>query len=312
MKNIFVNIVPIFVVILSIPVSQVFAQADVLQWKFQKGDHFDVTLVQTSKAETKVDSRETSIDNSTTIVMAWNVTDVADGGAATIEQSIVSIELAVANPAIPAQAVKFDTSATADIVDEYSKSSKTLLKQIKPLIGLKFNVVMLPTGEIKSIELPPETATAINQLPETVRLRSLFSAKGIKEILGASAIILPTKSLDQGDSWTDEKEVATAFGKFNRNRTYSLVGKKTVDGDELAEIRIDAAMVPVSEAAAPGSALQGKLVSFSGSGNLYVDIENGFMKTSSFSNKLKTERPYREKQIETVVTNTIKMTLTKK
>ncbi|MDG1872593.1 MAG: DUF6263 family protein [Mariniblastus sp.] len=310
MKNITFG--PIVVAILFLSLSQAPAQTEALQWKLEKDDRFKATLVQTSQAKTKVNSRETSIDNSTTLVMDWKVIGRGNDGTATIEQSIVSIKLAVANPAIPAQAVKFDSAAKDDVVGNYSKSSKILLRQIKPLIGLKFIVEMLPTGEIQNVVLPPETATAINQLPETVRLRKLFSKQGINEILGDSSIVFPTQGLSPDESWTVNKQVDTPFGKFTHRRIYTLGEPKTIEKNKSTTINITAAMIANPEATSLDSTLQGKLVSFAGSGELSFDIDGGFLKTSSFSNQLKTERPYREKNIETIVNNTLQLNVTKK
>ena len=59
------------------------------------------------------------------------------------------------------------------------------------------------------------------------------------------------------------------------------------------------------------SSLDSKLISFTGSGMLLVDVDGGYLKSSSFENELKSERPYREKTIETAVKNQIRMTINK-
>jgi len=237
-------------------------------WKLAAGDQFQVRLNQTSSADTKVGSRQTLIENATTLEMGWND----------------------------------------------SKPSKALLKQIKPLIGLKFNVMMAESGEIKEVTLPPASAEIINQLPDTVRLRQLFSPQGLTEILGASAILFPEKAIESGGSWSDDKPVTTPLGAFTRKRIYTLVGKKTVDGKELTEIQMEPTLVPKQAAEkeeSVQSSLEAKLISFSGSGTLLVDAENGYLKSSSFENELKSERPYREKTIQTAVKNQILMTINK-
>ena len=287
-------------------------QSEVLKWKLKKGDQFEVQLDQAFSSFTKIDSRETKVDNSTTIGISWDVTAVNADGEATVSQAIESIKLAVSNPAVPSQALKFDTAADENVADEYSKSSKAMLKEIKPLIGLKFDVVMAATGEIKSVLLPKATADVVDQLPGTVRLRSLFSETGLKDVLGASAIVLPTDPLEKGGSWTEEKDVETAFGKFVRSRTYSLVGPRNVDGVELMEIQIDPAMTAKNALEQKGDSLRGKMVSYSGSGTLLLDAAGGYFRSSAFKNELKTEKPYREKTIKTTVTTEVGMTVTKK
>ena len=290
------------------------AQSQATSWKFAVGDRFKVSLNQNSSANTKVESRKTLIETVTDLEMSWDVVKVTTE-TATIEQTILGISLAVSNPAVPIQAIAFDTSASQDEAKEYSKSSKTLLKQIKPLVGLKFNVTMALNGEIKEVALPPASAEVINQLPDTVRLRQLFSPKGLNAMLGASAIVFPDKPIDAGSSWTEEKSVTTPLGEFARKRIYTVVGKKTVDGQELTEIRMEPKLEAKEQAVAESepvkSSLHPKLISFSGSGILMVDNQGGYLKSSSFENELKSERPYREKTIETTVKNQIRMTISK-
>ena len=291
-----------------------FSQSEPLKWDLKKDQQFDVALVQNSKSVTKVDARQTTVENSTSIQFIWNILKVNGTGEATIEQSIAGIKLSVSNPAIPAQAVKFDTAASDEEAKSYSKGSKTLLKQIKPLIGLKFNVVLAPSGEIKSVELPKATSNALEQLPGSVNLRKLFSPSEIKTLLGSAAIVLPDSALKDGDSWSDEKKVQTAFGDFTRKRTYKFTGEKTDSGTTFAQFEVVPEMIPISTETddESGSSLKGKLISMTGSGKLMFDVKGGYLQSSFFENSLSTERPYREKNIQTVVTNEIQMNVTKK
>lgn len=297
--------------------SELSAQSKPLKWKLAAGDRFEVTLNQTSSADSRIDSRKTLIENATTLKMNWDVQSVVKG-TATIAQSFQGISLNVSNPAIPSQAVAFDTAATDPEVKEFSKPSKAMLKQIKPLIGLKFIVTMAASGEIKEVTLPPATADVINQLPDTVRIRQLFSPQGLSEILGASAIVFPGKPVESGESWTDKKPVTTPLGEFSRDRNYTVVGKASDAGDDVVEISMEPSMTPQQPAAGETdeeksveSSLDSKLISFSGSGKLLFDTNEGYLKSSEFENELKSERPYREKTIETVVKNQIRMTISK-
>lgn len=286
-------------------------QSQQLKWNLETGDQFEVRLVQTSNARTSVDSRDTMTDNSTTIVIDWKVTDVAENGDATIEQSLKSIKLSVGNPAVPSQAIAYDTSSPQA---EISKSSKKLMNQVMPLLGLRFNMVMSPLGEIKSVSLPTETKDVINQLPATMKLRALFSEKGQKEILGDSVIALPSEGISAGEKWTDVDLTSTAFGDFNRKLVYTFVGNQQVDGQDFAEFKLDASMEPMKnddESTAHGASLKGSLIAYSGTGTLMFDLAGGYFSSSKIANRVDTERPYREKTIKTVVTSVIEMTVKK-
>lgn len=306
-----------FCICVLISASNAFGQTSDLKWKLEKGDQFAVVLVQSSKSETKVDARETTVVSETTIAMNWEVTAVNSEGDATIEQSLDSVKLSVTGftrkkkggAASPLMSIKFDTAATDDITNE----SKKLMNQILPLIGLKFNVEMSPLGEIKNVTIPDAVAQQLNKMPDTQKLRALFSKKGLKEMMGAAAIVLP-EELTPGQTWTNESKTSTALGSFVRTRTYTFVGVRTVDGTEVAEFSVAVALEPIndSETKTASSSLDSKLIEFEGSGNLRLDTAGGFFKTSKIENRAHSKKPYREKTIDTVVSNQIEMTVTKK
>ena len=160
------------------------AQSDSPKWKLNEGDQFAVVLNQTSNSLTKVDSREITVDNSTILEMDWVVTDVNDEGDATIEQSLTRVKLSVngfarikkGERASPLKDIGFDTAAPNDV----TKDSKTLLKQIQPLIGLKFTVLMAPNGEIKDVSVSKAVSNQLDKMPEARNLKRLFSDKRLE------------------------------------------------------------------------------------------------------------------------------------
>lgn len=290
------------------------AQTETLQWKLAPGNRFEVTLAQTTNATTSIDSREKTNNGSTTIIMDWNVIEIAENGDATIEQSLSAIRLTTGNPALPAQAVSYDTSSDQKI----SKLSKKLMGQVTPLIGMKFLVVMSPQGEIKEVILPEESTELLNRLPDTMQLRRLFSESGLKELQGASSIVLPNRHLDEGDSWSVEQPTPTSFGTYNRKRTYTLVGERTIEGRRIAEFSLATTMEPLPETTSAkttvseSGTLQGEMTMSEGSGTLLMDIEDGYFFSSVIKNEARTEKLYREKTINTTVTNEVTMTVSKK
>ena len=173
---------------------------------------------------------------------------------------------------------------------------------------------MTPLGDIKDIVIPEATMDQLNQLPETFKLRALFSKQGMSDILGASAIVLPDEQLSKGQSWSDEAETSTTFGVFNRKRNYTFVGINQKEGREVAEFSLVATLEPVVDDSETqkGDSLKGQLVEFSGDGKLFLDVEGGFFSSSSIRNEARSEKPYREKKIQTVVANQMKMTVVKK
>ncbi len=290
-----------------------FAQTDAPQWKLKEGDQFAVTLNQTSNSITNVDAREITVENSTIIEMDWAVTKVSSAGDATIEQALTRVKLSVngfarvkkGERATPLKDIAFDTANP----DDATRDSKKLLKQIQPLLGLKFSVVMGANGEIKDVSVSKNASAQLDKMPEARNLQRLFSDEGWKELLGASAIVLPD-DLATGKEWTDESNITSPLGQLNRRRTYTYRGPSD-DVKSVGKFELTVDLVPV-ESEATADVLKSKLIEFSGSGELLMDLDGGFLKSSTVKNKTTSEKPYREKMISTTISNEIETTIEKK
>lgn len=295
--------------------SPIRGQSNEVCWKLKTNDQFIIQFDQTSKSDTTVDSRETTVQIKTKIVMTWNVSNVNSDGDATIQQTITAINLLVngftrkkkGETGSPLLEVTVDTS-TPELT---SKQGRKLLKQLQPLLNLPIAVEMSSTGEIKDVEIPPDVAQLLNELPNTQNLRRLFSPEGLKEMMGASSVILP-QPLDVGQTWTIQSVSDTAMGAMEQTETYTYVKNNDGEQGKIAEFNVTTELKSLDSTSIPqGSSLQGKLLSFRGSGTLLMDIENGYFSSSKLQNIVSTEKPYREKSIKTTVSNEIEMNMEK-
>ncbi len=282
-------------------------------WKLKTNDQFVIKFNQTSKSDTTVDSRETNVESKTEIEMIWNVSKIDSKGNATIQQSITGINLIVngftrkkkGEAGSPLLEVVVNTSDPG----KTSKQGKKLLKQIQPLLNLPIDVVMASTGEILDVKTSTDVAKLLNELPNTQNLRQLFSAAGLKEMMGASSVILP-QPLAVGQTWKRQSTTETAMGAMEQTETYTYLKNSDGEQGQVAEFSVLTELKPLdSTSKQQGSSLQGKLLSFSGSGTLLMDLENGFFSNSKIQNTVSTEKPYREKMIKTTVSNKIEMNM---
>ncbi|MEM9943020.1 MAG: hypothetical protein AAF939_15765 [Planctomycetota bacterium] len=285
------------------------------RWNLEQGEEFEVTLFQTTNSKTRVESRETVLNSSNTIVMNWTVAEVVDG-VYKLEQELRQIQLQVGDPAVPNQAVEYDTGLAEQKV---SKVSRKLRKQILPLIGLKFNVSMTDLGEITDVELPDETAEVINQLPGTLAIRKLFSETGLRQVLGSASIVLPSEELQPGEKWESRQELNLAFGDFVRIREFEYKGERKIDDNRFAEFkltsRIENKDADAGKDAGSGgvkkSIPSGTLKSFQGSGKMMLGLDSGYFVSSSVETQVDTESPYREKTILTELISRVEISIKK-
>lgn len=273
-------------------------------WKLQKDDAFDVTLMQSTKITSQVDQRVKDVDNQLTLNMTWNVKSVSDAGNATIEMTIVSVQMTMESmPNAVGKSIEIDTASEAKL----KGASAELLKQLNPLMGSVVEFEMSPRGEITNVVVPEATFESLRKAPGSMKLRSLLSSEGIDDLFGQSVVVLP-EDLKLNQPWSITNQLKTGFGEFERTHTCTWTGNRKVGDTQLAEIELTTSVEPIETSAK----VEAKLTSFSGGGNLVFDMNQGYFVSSKSTNEMNTEKPYREKQITTKVSTVVEMQIDKK
>jgi hypothetical protein len=281
-------------------------QAQPLRWKFAPGDSFDVTFVQTSEITSQVDQRLKNVNSVLTVGMAWNVTVVGDDGNATIDQQITGVKLSLSSlPTGVGMSVDIDTASA----EKPTKGiNADLLKQLEPLIGASYQVVMSPRGEIVEVTVPETTLEILRKVPGSLRLRSLMSKTGLKDLFGQSIVVLPEAAPVAGEPWTTTADIDTEVGNFTRQHAYTWIENRTDNGKTLAEIKLKTTLQP-RETEYKSDV---NFIRFDGSGTLFMNVDDGYFQSSTTTNEMKTEKPYREKVIASTVKTTVEMQIRKK
>ncbi len=278
-----------------------------LRWDLQKGQSLVIKLTQSTEIVSTVEKRTKNIANSMTLNMIWAVDSVDKKKQISILQTIESVQLDLNDPARGvAGQVQIDTRGSDN--DELLKKKNLksqLLQQVMPLIGLELNIIMSPRGEIVDVVVPPKTLEALRKLPGSMRLRQLLTHQGLKDIWGQSAMMLPENELAVGDEWNSKNEIMLPMGKFARTNTYKL----TNSNESQAEIELNTSIELIEPVKIKEGETQVKLVSFNGSGAIQWNAKEGFLSSSKVSNTIKTDRPYREKNVVTSATSTIELSI---
>jgi hypothetical protein len=270
-----------------------------LRWNLSVGDRLGVILNQHKVSTTRVDKREVRIDSSTTIHQGWEVVAIDESGNFEIQQSIEAIKVRVANPEFPSQSLAFDTTSET----WPSKESANILKQVLPLIGLQFKVTMSPRGEIKAVTSSEETTTQLQELPGSLDLQSLFTEKGLKEMLGGTVLVFPAQSSKEGDRWETKNIVVNPLGVFERVTQHQYAKTEKVNDAQIAVVELASTI----EAKKLVDEKEGKLNSYEESGELRFDLVNGFVRSAKTHSLTEVETWYGETGLVTTVdsTNTV-------
>ena len=287
--------------------------AQEVRWKFSAGDEFEVTQRQTTDMVTVVEKRESKVGASVRLVGDWKVTEV-DNGTAVIEQKITAIQVDIDKPADPTKSVAIDTNSKT----KPAKSSRELLEQVQPLVGMVFELKVNDRGEILSIEVPDETQQLLDAIPTDSWLKALLDPGKLEGQIQSTSLPLPEatlqkdQSVEVGPMTGPSTIMASPLGK--RKMTY--MGQKNIDGAELDIFLLSTVEnFDAVKAVPPGetsSASQPDIAAFEWDGELRFDRDAGHCVDCQQRTTISTSRSYREMEMSTKVVVDSMFTLERK
>lgn len=193
-----------------------------LRWKFKSGDEYHYRMVQDTQIRMIAATKTAKTTIAQTIDMTWKVVAVDPSGVATVTQTIDRMRLKGETP---------DGLLEAD--SQGNKMSPalepTMGPMFKALIGGQFKLKMTPSGRIQDVEVP---AGAVEAVQNKAGVGEMISAESLKEMTTQSTIPLPEKTVEPGDSWTDEKKLAGVNVLMN----YRYDGPMDHDGQQVEKI----------------------------------------------------------------------------
>jgi hypothetical protein len=275
-----------------------------LDWRFREGDRFLARVNQKTVTTTTVDRRSVRLLSNSTIEFDWVVQEVVESDQrvlATIEQTIRSIRLEVENPEFPGQAILLDTGSP----QRPRRESLNLLRQIEPLIGLKFLARMSDRGELLELQTPAETLEQLSQLPDSLKLGELVSQPGLSKLLGEGVLLLPAEPQRVGGRWETVDSVENPFGQFSRLRGYEYAENEVRNDRRLAIIRLNTRHdLTRANPQAPGT-----LLNQSETGTMTFNLTDGYFAFSEIKSQVESQFPYVDELIRSDVQHIYTVTL---
>jgi hypothetical protein len=162
-------------------------------------------------------------------------------------------------------------------------------------------------GEVLSAKPANEAAEKLLAGETDAAGTSLVSKQAIQQLLRQSLVTLPEQAVAEGDTWTTTTEIDSALGKGPQETTYTYAGTAEHEGEKLAKIDL-AAKLDLTPPA--GAASKPVVKEHTQSGTVLFSAQQGRVASAEQTQKLITERPYRDTTI--VVTLESKQTTTLK
>jgi len=277
-----------------------------LQWKLKQGESLNLTVQQETESQVAFSGKSATTKIDLTVELNWLVT-AADEKGIKIKQTIQGVKLKLQSP--QGGLIEYDSAAAARPTGQ----ARDVADSIKPLIGTEIELTMTGRGEVVAAEPAGKVAEEAPPVAGKAAEQADIPRSSVERLLRQAIVVLPERAVSVGDTWSVTTQLAAAAGEFTQVKTYRLAGTAEREGQSLAEIQLTSDL-RAAAAAPPAKLPPGKrpdvgklaLKEHQQSGTILFDIAAGRVTQAEQTQKLITERPYRETTI--VVTLTSKQT----
>ncbi|MDX1946055.1 MAG: DUF6263 family protein [Pirellulaceae bacterium] len=272
------------------------AAQTLLRWQLAEGDSLALSVRQETQSVVVFSGKETKTTIDLTMELGWQVT-AASEDILTVKQKVKRIVLKLNSPA--AGAIEFDSQAQANLIGP----ARTVAATVSPLVGAEIEITLDRRGQVTGVKPLGEAAEKL--LAGGKDDEGAGSAQAIQQLLRQPLAILPEKPVAIGDSWTTTSDLAAAVGKFQQEIVSTLAGEVEEGGQKLLKIDQKWTLTPADPAAKPKLTLK----SHQQTGTLLFAAAAGRLASAEQTQKLVTERPYRETTIVVTLSSTQQTTV---
>ena len=260
-----------------------------LRWKFRAGQQLRLKISQEATTTTSVNNRPLAITSALEMDIDWTVEKLAPRGAAEMTQQFS--RLAIKFQAPEAEPVEYDSQRDKNPTGQLLR----IANRIQPLLDSPFRVTVNDRGQIREVLSSPNTPQTAN----SPRLKRFISAEQLASVLRQSNLVLPEIPVAAGDSWETDSVQNSPLGEVKLTTVYTYKGTQQRGGRDLAlialETRLEGAKSPELS-----KNKTGRLSQHTQAGEIFFDVEAGYLAASQIRQERTTEKLYRGQRIETV------------
>jgi hypothetical protein len=275
------------------------AGADVtLRWEFRKGKSYRYVLMQQIEASMKLQDKILKTKMTDISDVTWVVTDVTPDGSAEMTWTFDRMRSKLESPSGNSE---FDSSKKSSEPQVGPRATARTIAE--SIVGAPFAVVMTDRGDVTKVVVPEKVSAAIKAAGPAGQT---FSERGIKQLIGASAMLLPEKAVSAGTTWTQKRTIELAgVCTLETDTTYTDKGEapgmphlRQIKGDVKLQIRQpEHAQFTV------------RVTSQDNASTLLFDTAAGQLSRSNGNQSMHLELLFQDRSIEQDMTTTSSMTL---
>ena len=239
-----------------------------LRYKYAKGDSNTYELTQNMKMAQNVGGNNIGTTMKQTMVMTTTVQEILPNGNAKVETKFDHVRMEMDMPGLG--------NVVLDSKDENPGAGNPIGAvmggMIKTLAKVQFVATMTPLGETVDFKMPKELIDEFKAMPGGAQMGDMFSEQGIKNMMGASGLVLPKNPINKGEGWNQKVSTKMPMGKMDADMKYTFQGSDTSAGKSLEKF----GFVPnVKIAADENAAVNIQLDSQKGEGTVLFDNAAG-------------------------------------
>jgi hypothetical protein len=267
------------------------------RWKLSEGEKLAIAVTQETTSDVAYSGKKTTTLIKLRMHLTWQVLKPVEDGKIRVAQSLDRITFELDSPT--AGRVQFDSADQA----RPGAAAREIAAAIKDLMAAKHEITLSDSGEVlaaKTLGADPPAAASKNDAAAPG-----LSAASVQQLLQQPLVVLPKDAKSIGDTWTTESELASALGPAKQKTTYRYAARlKDEENARLEQIDVKTAL----ELAAKGAALP-VVKLHEQVGTVQFDSATGRVVSAEQSQKLVTERPYRETTIVVTLASQQKTTV---
>lgn len=265
---------------------------EMLRWNLAAGDELTIEIAQHTTADVSYAGKRTTTQIDFTLELRWKVLS-REANQTRIQQSVARVTAKLDSPAGGAQ---FDSSSAG----RPQGRARELAAALGPLAGASVELVLSDRGEV--LELRPQGEAAEQLLNQAAPSDGGQTDAAVRQVLRQPLVLLPDEAAAEGATWTESHTLASALGPAEQRTTYRHAGTTEESGQKLARLEWTAQLTLKQ----PPSGVA--LKEHAHSGTARFDVGAGRLVRAEQTQKLTTERPFRDTAI--VVTLASRQTTT--
>jgi Family of unknown function (DUF6263) len=263
-----------------------------LRWQLKPGEKLAMEVTQKTTSEVAYASKKTTTEIEQKMTLGWEVASV-EGDKIRLKQKLERFEFKMGPPGTVS--LEYDSSKA----DRLTGQAKEVAAAIAPLLKTTIEITMNERGEVLEAKATGEGAEQLTAPSADASQPPLVSKESIQQLLRQPLAVLPEKTASSGDPWTTTTELTTALGKVRQTTEYRYAGTEEKEGIKLERINVK---TELKLDAVGSSAKKLSLKQHEQSGIVLFDSAASRLNSAEQTQKLVTERPYRETTIVVTLT----------